>query len=617
MTTSASGAALVHLRRGATASSRCLRVACNNRSGIPPTKFLGRSWRPTIASSASASAPLAVATRIAEGARFKSTIAPSRDDSSSRPPAQHSKKESFVQWDGLVNGKRPALKNVRSFPIIGSIIPWLSGTPSISPLTNAHEFWVAMRNQFGEFYTWGSMVSGNPDDLYRTTFIINDPREFVKIIRAGGKFPHGVLEVLWVNIRWGETRGMHATAGLHGRGEEWRRLRTFLQTDLLHPDAARGYLPGIIHAADLASKGAQASAVLQSSGEEKGAINSYLNRCAFDMFSSMMLGIYTETADRTTPADPENERFVRGSVQGLGTAIELLLSPYDFVVGKLLKFETARMKHCFEGFDTTWAIAQDKVGRFIERKERGELSENEQASYLFRALDRQKEEGSNVSAREVTELAFTGLFAAVDTTSGVLGWNLFHIARSPHIQEKLYDEISASVKTFGQGKITDEVLRKSNVPYLHALIRETHRLTPPGAIAINKTVDTDNLEVHGRKMEKGDVVLLESHSPGMNPDLVENPEEYRPERWLKDAIEARKGTPSEIIDHPFLAAPFSQGARKCPGSRVAANEIKVLLSQLVLDWKISSPVTELRDVRYNQKTVLELELPDLQFEARQ
>ena len=46
------------------------------------------------------------------------------------------------------------------------------------------------------------------------------------------------------------------------------------------------------------------------------------------------------------------------------------------------------MKHCFKGFDATWAIAWDKIERFIERKERGEFSENEQVSYLSCALDR-------------------------------------------------------------------------------------------------------------------------------------------------------------------------------------------------------------------------------------
>ena len=140
-------------------------------------------------------------------------------------------------------------------------------------------------------------------------------------------------------------------------------------------------------------------------------------------------------------------------------------------------------------------------------------------------------------------------------------------------------------------------------------------MTPVAAIGIQKRIN-DELELHGRQMRKGDVVILETFTPGLNPDLVEDPHEFRPERWLADAVEARKGTPSEIIDHPFMAEPFSQGARKCPGSRVATNEIKVLLSQLVLDWMISSPVTDLRDVQYEQKTMIEVKLPDLEFVAR-
>ena len=67
--------------------------------------------------------------------------------------------------------------------------------------------------------------------------------------------------------------------------------------------------------------------MLQSLGEENRALNSYLNWCTFDMFSSMMLKIYTNTANETMRTDPENKHSVKGTVQGLGTAIEMLFSP--------------------------------------------------------------------------------------------------------------------------------------------------------------------------------------------------------------------------------------------------------------------------------------------------
>ena len=234
------------------------------------------------------------------------------------------------------------------------------------------------------------------------------------------------------------------------------------------------------------------------------------------------------------------------------------------------------------------------------------------------------------------------LFAAVDTSSAVMGWNLFHVARCEEVQEKLLAELQSAVAKSGKDRrLTAEALSRENVPYLHAIFRETHRLTPPGPIAVTKQVDKDGIKVNNVELKKGDVISLEVFTTGMDPELVDNPNEYKPERWLSDAVEARKGTASEILDHLFLKGPFSQGmctiahfvgcfwlsslsigfckcvgARKCPGARVATNEMHVLLAQLVLDWKMSSPVKELENASYVQRTMIEVQMPELQFEAR-
>ena len=57
--------------------------------------------------------------------------------------------------------------------------------------------------------------------------------------------------------------------------------------------------------------------------------------------------------------------------------------------------------------------------------------------------------------------------------------------------------------------------------------------------------------------------------------------EFRPERWLPDAVVARKGTAAEVIDHPLLRAPFSAGARMCPGNKIANFELLTMVAQLV------------------------------------
>ena len=85
-------------------------------------------------------------------------------------------------------------------------------------------------------------------------------------------------------------------------------------------------------------------------------------------------------------------------------------------------------------------------------------------------------------------------------------------------------------------------------------------MTPAGALYTVKHIATDNVvSLHGRQLQKGDAVALDGYSIGMDPEYVGDPEEFRPERWLPEAVAARKGTPREVIDHPFLKEPFSQG----------------------------------------------------------
>ena len=76
-----------------------------------------------------------------------------------------------------------------------------------------------------------------------------------------------------------EETGESHSYGLFDKGDAWKRHRTFLQTGMLDPQAAKGFLPGIINAAGNAS----AVAPLHHTD-----VNEYLNYTAFDMFCSMM-----------------------------------------------------------------------------------------------------------------------------------------------------------------------------------------------------------------------------------------------------------------------------------------------------------------------------------------
>ena len=52
--------------------------------------------------------------------------------------------------------------------------------PNINTITNAYEFWRAMRNKFGEFYSFGSVAGGK--GICNIVHVISDPREYLKLL---------------------------------------------------------------------------------------------------------------------------------------------------------------------------------------------------------------------------------------------------------------------------------------------------------------------------------------------------------------------------------------------------------------------------------------------------
>ena len=116
------------------------------------------------------------------------------------------------------------------------------------------------------------------------------------------------------------------------------------------------------------------------------------------------------------------------------------------------------------------------------------------------------------------------LSASVDTTSTPFAWNLYHVAVNQEVQEKLYDELSSALKK--EGCINEEFLKQSTCPYLHAVIRESHRISPATPFAMIKENSQSDIEIHGSTLPKDSVIAFDSVSIGSDPKFVENPTEF-------------------------------------------------------------------------------------------
>ena len=387
-----------------------------------------------------------------------------------------------------------------------------------------------------------------------------------------------------------------------------------MQTDLLHPSAAKGYVPGMIRAVQIASEGAPLFAK---------NMKNFTASSSFDMFSSVMFGEMTGLAGGNSDS-AENERFCEVSLAATKKMNPMVRDPATKIKKKLLGIKTKDYATFEANMDESRRIATSKMKEFKRRKERGELSEFEQNSYASRAIDRflvsAGEEGA-LEEDEVTEILVVALIAAMDTTSSMLNWCLIHLAMNPDIQEELRKEVEANVAREG-GSLTVDCFTKSNNVYLDAFLRENHRMTKPVGVNIVKENITDDVELHGTVIPKGNVFILESRSVGMDPKFVKDPDVFDPSRWFKAEVQKRKGTPAEILDHPLYKEPFSAGARKCPGFRVARYEVRALLSQLVLDWEISladndeAKPKSWRDIKYFNGLTVQPEIPEMKLKSR-
>lgn len=185
--------------------------------------------------------------------------------------------------------------------------------------------------------------------------------------------------------------------------------------------------------------------------------------------------------------------------------------------------------------------------------------------------------------------------AGFETSSSTLSYCLFEMARHPEIQKKAQQEIDRVVKASGQNQITYEVL--SELKYLQYCIDETLRKYPilPLMFRLStadyKIPDTDQI------IPKGTGVMIPVLGFQRDPEIYENPLEFKPERFID--------CPTGSTAKGCYYLPFGDGPRNCIGMRMGK-----LTSKLGLMLVLSKFNVELADPDMADK---ELEFHPVQF----
>jgi len=486
------------------------------------------------------------------------------------------------------------LPTVGALPIIGSShklfnIQLVDGSKG-SLVNNFYDAVYAWYKDLGPVYTIGSPARKGYG-IKNLSVVCADPVEYTKVLQNEGRNPIGLGQNVWIVAGAMKETDSKITQFFH-QGEEWRRLRMATQKALMSPSKINGYMSGMCYAAASASIGFE---------RNQDQMNIFGYQCSFDVFCVVCFGRLMKTAVAET--DMEYKYFcqdVNYLIEELGS---IGMSPTEIVLYKT-GYRTKRFLKWVKTFESTAARCQELITDFLKRRDREELDEFELQSYMASNLSHVEESMTSLTEQEFKEMTTFLLIASVDTTSTILQWILIHLAFYPEVQAKVRNEILSKVSQNGCSEELAGVMRKGikkQLPYLSSVIREIHRVRP--AMAWTATKDPQcEVDLGGYKVSAGVPCILDIFSIQNDPDIVDNPQEFCPERWEESAIRARVGTKAEVLDHPLLKDPFSAGARMCPGSRVARVEVFAIIATLVRKYEFSlapgQDIKTINDIKY-------------------
>ncbi len=190
-------------------------------------------------------------------------------------------------------------------------------------------------------------------------------------------------------------------------------------------------------------------------------------------------------------------------------------------------------------------------------------------SLLARLADAQPDGRPGELEAGVREQLLTFLLAGFDTSSSLLSWTLWEIARSDTLQEAVVRECNAAADEWF-------VSSSRQTQYLDAAINEAARLYPPvWAFGREATQDTT---LGGCHVAAGTQVVVSPYLVQRDPRFFPRPGEFDANRWLEPAA-----APAHCTYIPFGAGP-----RLCIGCPLALLQMKIILATILRRFRLQA-----------------------------
>ncbi|KAF2122857.1 putative benzoate 4-monooxygenase cytochrome P450 [Lophiotrema nucula] len=301
-------------------------------------------------------------------------------------------------------------------------------------------------------------------------------------------------------------------------------------------------------------------------GVDDGRVNmmDYYNFLTFDVIGDLCLG-----EPFGAIASGEYHEWIVQIFQGLKFWRILRFGNAYPILGYFFKFVMTVVPSIEEMRDSFFKLPRVKV----EKRLATETNRKDFVSYILR-YNEDDERGMN--REEVVDTASILIVGGSETTATILCGLTYYLLVTPRVMQKLQDEIRSTFSS--EADIHLRTLTR--LPYLDAVVEEALRMYPPASSIFPRRTPSEGDEIDGYYVPGNTSVGVHQFATYRSEKNFTHPDEFIPERWLKDGPEEYRN------DDRAAFQPFHLGPRGCIGKNLAYFEIKSTIARLVWNFEM-------------------------------
>nr|APH81380.1 cytochrome P450 CYP3039A1 [Tigriopus kingsejongensis] len=221
------------------------------------------------------------------------------------------------------------------------------------------------------------------------------------------------------------------------------------------------------------------------------------------------------------------------------------------------------------------AIIQEEIENHKDMVQTGASPDDFIGKYL-----REMETDPYLNEKELLHICQDLFGAGTETVSSTLIFSLAYLVMHPEVQQKCFEEIIRLQDIGGEINLREQ----QKFVYVNATINEVFRKSSMTASIIPHRALRPT-KIMGYDIPYDTMILTNMMLNNNDPDYFQDPEDFRPERFIDDH--------GKLVKNDILT-PFGVGKRICPGEALARGELFVFLAYLIRTFAFSNPLEQPR-----------------------